>query len=171
MHRILTQKDSRYPLFREFYAVSFPVHELRNEQQQMEALSDDRYHLDCYVEDNRLMAFIAYWDFQTYYYIEHFAVHPDFRGQSIGSKILSEFMAVNDLPVLLEIDPVVDEISAKRFRFYQQLGFVENPYEHFHPAYDKCFKPHHLTVLTAPKAISTEEYERFYGDLRDIVMG
>lgn len=170
IHRIINQNDKWYKEFHSFYTVSFPIHEQRNEIQQTEAFADGRYHLDCYIEDNRLQAFVAYWDFQTYSYIEHLAVHPDLRGQSVGTKILSQFINAASSLVLLEIDPVIDEVSAKRFRFYQHLGFIENPYPHYHPAYDKRFEPHHLTVLTYPRVISQDEYNRFYDDLSNVVM-
>jgi len=170
IHRIIDQNDKWYKEFHSFYTVSFPVHEQRNEEQQTEAFADERYHLNCYVADNRLLAFIAYWDFCTYSYIEHLAVHPDFRGQSVGTKVLSEFISAGSSLILLEIDPVIDEVSAKRFRFYQQLGFIENPYEHFHPAYDQRFEPHCLTVLTCPRAILQDEYSQFQDDLENIVM-
>lgn len=155
--------------FRSFYTVSFPPYEQRDEEQQAQALSDERYHLEGYIRDGRLQAFIAYWDFDAYYYIEHFAVHPDLRGQSVGSTVLSGFMANAPL-ILLEIDPVTDAVSAQRFRFYERLGFVENPYLHIHPAYDTRFDPHPLTILTAPRAISPEEYQRFYRDLTEIIL-
>lgn len=170
IHRILERHDRWYTDFLSFYIDSFPVYEQRNEEQQVHALRDDRYHLDCYIGDNRLLAFIAYWDFQAYCYIEHLAVHPYYRGQSVGTKVLSGFMNADFPHVLLEIDPVVDDISAKRYRFYQQLGFVENPYIHFHPAYDRRFEPHKLTVLSAPDAISQDEYNRFQNDLEGVVM-
>ncbi|MDR2918505.1 MAG: GNAT family N-acetyltransferase [Tannerella sp.] len=170
IHRISERNDQWYTDFLSFYTDSFPIYEQRNEEQQIHALRDDRYHLDCYIEDSRLLAFIAYWDFRTYCYIEHLAVHPHWRGRSIGKKVLLRFMNDYSPYVLLEIDPVIDDISAKRFRFYQQLGFVENPYSHFHPAYDQHFEPHQLTVLSAPDVISQDEYKQFQNDLEKIVM-
>lgn len=170
IHRILEPNDKWYKEFRSFYVDSFPIYEQRDEEQQICALKDERYYLNCYIQDDRLLAFVAYWDFQTYCYIEHLAVHPFSRGQSVGTKMLSEFLMTGFPLVLLEIDPVIDEISTKRFRFYQQLGFVENPYPHYHPAYDPQFEPHQLTVLSAPKAISRDEYNQFYQDLSNVVM-
>ncbi len=34
--------------------------------------------------------------------------------------------------VILEIDPIIDEISQKRWSFYQHCGFQQNEYIHAH---------------------------------------
>jgi hypothetical protein len=39
--------------------------------------------------------------------------------------------------VILEIDPPVDSFSIRRKDFYLRLGFHENNYQHYHPAYRK----------------------------------
>lgn len=166
--------DSNDPLYREFeaiYAVSFPVHEQRNEVQQAEAFADPRYFLETYGSEEQLAAFMAGWQFDGYIYIEHLAVSPQLRGRNIGSEVLQEFAAEHpEAVILLEIDPLVDEVSRKRLRFYEKLGFRINPYPHFHPPYDPAFPPHALIVLSLPREISPVEYQIFRRDLAQVVM-
>lgn len=47
---------------------------------------------------------IFYWKTARYCYIEHFAIDPDMRGNSMGSRCLKQFCEMNHL-VILEIDP------------------------------------------------------------------
>lgn len=47
---------------------------------------------------------------------------PALRGQRYGSRALS--MLPNDRPVILEIDPPVDEIAIRRKGFYERCGFT-----------------------------------------------
>lgn len=56
--------------------------------------------------------------------------------------------------MLLEIDPLVDDIARASLRFYQHCGFVQNNFEHRHPPYRKDFQAHKLIVLTTKVTIS-----------------
>lgn len=169
-YQIKNIEDKWYKLFYEIYSVSFPIHEQRNEAQQIEAFNDERYYLMALVEKSNFCAFIAYWDFGNYVYIEHLAVNPVLRGNNIGSKSLQVFADIVKKTVLLEIDPLVDDISQRRLGFYERLGYKMNPYKHAHPAYNPKYKPHELIVLSYPEKITKEEYEQFYSDLANIVM-
>ena len=74
------------------------------------------------------------------------------------------------IPVILEIDPPVDEISIRRQHFYERCGFAKNPFPHVHPPYRKGFRGHPLVVMSAPGALTQETYDRFAGYLQNTVM-
>ncbi len=162
--------DTWYPSFYAIYSTAFPVHEQRNRQQQIEAFSSKNYHLDVWIENGKLQSFIAYWEFDTFIYIEHFAVDKELRGQHIGSKTLISFAGNKKKVIILEIDPLIDEISRKRFSFYEKTGFRLNPFKHFHPPYRKEYPPHELLVLSYPESINEELYNEFYDKLSGTVM-
>ena len=65
---------------------SFPTSEHRTYSEQ-KALLDIPYY-DIYIDkdENNLKMFIAVWEFETFRFIEHFAVNPDLRNGGIGSK-------------------------------------------------------------------------------------
>ncbi|WP_075557358.1 GNAT family N-acetyltransferase [Parabacteroides timonensis] len=170
--RITTTDESLYKAFREIYDISFPVFEQRTEVQQKDAFADSRFYLDCYVGKNTgfLQGFIAYWRFDGYIYVEHFAIHPNERGKGLGGFILKNLIEQEGGRVLLEIDPVVDSISAARLRFYQSYGFVENPFPHIHPAYRNEYPDHSLVVLSTEGEMTASEYNKFASDLNMIVM-
>lgn len=88
----ITQKqDPLYPTFEQIYTASFPLFEQRTEEQQEQAFQSPNYHLVAYLKDNLFIGFISYWDFSTYVYIEHFAIHENFRGQGYGGLLLEDF--------------------------------------------------------------------------------
>ena len=89
------------------------------------------------------------------------------RNHRYGQKILKAYRAT---PLILEIDPPVDEIAVRRKAFYERCGFVENPYPHIHPAYHRDHAGHELVVMSFPKMLKAEEYEHFHRYLQDIVM-
>lgn len=169
-HRILSTEDKWYDKFYAVYSVSFPVFEQRNREQQRYAFTFENYYLDCLTEGDRFLAFIAYWDFNEYIYIEHFAVNPDYRGENIGSRTLRQLIARKKKMILLEIDPLHTDIARKRYCFYERLGFVANEYIHHHPPYKKEFPAHELIILSLGQTIAPSLYDTFYMDLSEIVM-
>lgn len=165
------KKHFLYPVWSKLYATAFPVFEQRTGEQQEYAFSCSQYRLTAYTDNGQFIGFIAYWIFDTYIYIEHFAVDTVLRGKGYGSRILNDFVVGNPKTVLLEIDPVVDEVSAARLRFYRRCGFYENEFPHIHPPYRIGCSGHSLVVLSGGRKISGEEYDRFAEDLKVQVMG
>jgi len=168
--RLISSDDPLFRNFKEMYEVSFPIFEQRTDDQQEEAFLHSNYCLNCYFYESRLTGFIAYWEFDTYLYIEHLAIHPAERGKGLGKVMLDQLMSSHTKRLILEIDPVTDHVSARRLRFYQSLGFVENSHTHTHPAYRKGFAPHSLTVLSTQGLLPYSEYEVFNADLHNKVM-
>ncbi|RHR40053.1 GNAT family N-acetyltransferase [Parabacteroides sp. AF18-52] len=168
--RVADKQSPLYADFEQLYRISFPIFEQRTEEQQLLAFSSPSYHLVAYVEDGTFVGFIAYWEFTHYLYIEHFAIHTDLRGKGYGSIVLKALQDSCDKRLLLEIDPVTDDVSAKRLHFYELNGFSANPYPHIHPPYREGFHGHDLVVLTTKGKITQDEYTQFAWDLRGIVM-
>ena len=167
---ITRKQDPLYPTFEQIYTASFPLFEQRTEEQQEQAFQSPNYHLVAYLKDNLFIGFISYWDFSTYVYIEHFAIHENFRGQGYGGLLLEDFNKRLNKIILLEIDPITDETSSKRLKFYKKCGFFENHYNHFHPPYRNTYRGHTLIILTTERQITEDEHIQFGFDLRNIVM-
>ena len=151
------------------YRASFPSHELRLWSDQKAVMREESYHFDLCLMDGALAGLILYWDFGDYLYVEHFCVMPALRGQGLGTLILQELARKNKL-IILEIDPLNDAVSLRRRDFYTHCGYVQNDYPHIHPPYQCANAGHELIVMSYPRAISQEEFNRFTLDLREKVM-
>jgi len=171
-YKITSSDDSWYKEFWKIYSMSFPIYEQRNSEQQLYAFENVRYNLFCQVDFDKgmLNSFISFWEFDEYVYIEHLAVNERLRGNNIGTTMLEQFKDVIKKTVILEIDPIIDNVSQKRLEFYQKLDFRLNPYEHYHPAYDKNYKPHKLLVLSTERELTPDLYQIFKNDLDQVVM-
>lgn len=170
-HRIKNVSDRFYKQFYDIYAVSFPKHEQRSLQQQKDAFSHEQYHLLCFLTEKDVAAFIAYWDFDDHIYIEHLAVNNAMRSKQIGTSVLRDFIQKkHPQPVILEIDPLMDEVAERRWQFYRKLDFVLNDYVHYHPSYTSIYEPHELLVLSTPEVLSQTLYDTFYDKLCFTVM-
>lgn len=170
LRRLIHKGDPFYRSFRSLYEISFPLYEQRTEEQQQQAFDSMRYRLDVYLDDDRLIGFVSYWVWADYFYIEHLAVCPQMRAKGYGCRILTELNVRGKRRLLLEIDPIKDDISAARLRFYERAGFVQNPVVHVHPPYREGADGHSLIVLTTDRLLSVAEYDRFRLDLTTVVM-
>ena len=165
--RITTPSHPLYVDAMSLYRLSFPLHEQREEASQTEILGNPDYHFDVVCDDDRFVGEVLYWNIENALYIEHFCVLPSMRNKHYGQKILA---ALQDRPLILEIDPPVDAISQRRKGFYERCGFVENPYPHMHPPYHKGNTGHELVVMSFPKLLTQDEYALFWSELCDKVM-
>ena len=167
IHRITQTSDPLYPKALQLYGISFSLHEQREKASQTEILENPAYHLDVICDNGEFVGEILYWDIGGAFYIEHFCVLPAMRNRHYGQKILNAYQSV---PLILEIDPPVDEISIRRKGFYERCGFVENPYAHVHPPYHHGNTGHELVIMSSPEKLKPNEYDRFYRYLQSTVM-
>lgn len=151
------------------YRRSFPAHELRLWPDQQAVMNDPLYHFDLCLLDGALGGLILYWDFGAYIYVEHFCVEPSMRGHGLGTLILAE-LAKKSKPIILEIDPLTDDVAVRRKGFYERCGYVANGFAHVHPPYQAANHGHALIVMSHPRALSQAEFDTFTVDLREKVM-
>lgn len=164
----ITRTD--HPLYQKaihLYETSFPFHEQREAVSQSQILSHSTYHFDVVSDDEEMIGTVLYWEIGDFLYIEHFCVLPSMRNQRYGQKILERLQTK---PLILEIDPPIDEISRRRQGFYERCGFVANSQPHVHPAYHKNDSGHELVVMSSPKELTTDEYDLFHRYLQNIIM-
>ncbi len=118
--------DSPYYGFMESLLIaSFPPEEYR-ELDCLRTFTDHTslFHNNIILDEGTPVGLFTYWDFSDFYYIEHFAIHPDFRNGGYGSKVLQHFLSRFQRPVVLEVEIPVGEIEQRRIRFYERQGFL-----------------------------------------------
>lgn len=71
---------------------------------------------------------------------------------------------------IIEIDEPVDEVSIKRLKFYSNLGFKLQQFNHIHPPYRKGFDGHSLKIMSFGRDLLDEEYNKFNDFLKYTVM-
>ena len=167
VHRITQTRDPLYEKAIQLYNISFPAHEQREALSQSQILEQDAYHFDVVCDNGEFIGDILYWDLGSAFYIEHFCVLPTMRNKHYGQKILNAYQSS---PLILEIDPPVNEISVRRKKFYERCGFVANPYIHIHPPYHHGNAGHELVVMSSSKMLTPDEYGQFNHYLQNTVM-
>ena len=167
--RVTDTTHRMYERALQLYQTSFPSHEQRESVSQTEILSDNEYHFDLIYDGNVFVGLMLYWATRDFIYVEHFCILPELRNRKYGKRAL-ELLGQQGEIVILEIDPLIDEISISRKAFYERNGFVENPYSHIHPPYHKENSGHKLLIMSYPIKITRVEYDHFYHYLEHHVM-
>ncbi|MBQ9327720.1 MAG: GNAT family N-acetyltransferase [Solobacterium sp.] len=168
--RLTDENDPDYASYMELYHSSFPIHEQREPASQRNIMRLSDYRFDRIYDGSEFVGLMLNWETEHFIYVEHFCILPEKRSLGYGQKAL-RLLAERRKPVILEIDPPIDEISIRRKAFYERAGFYSNNYSHVHPAYHDGFDGHDLIVMSSPNMLTPAEYDRFMQYLCKAVMG
>ncbi|AUS25948.1 GNAT family N-acetyltransferase [Paenibacillus sp. P2(2022)] len=151
--------------FSEIYAImesSFPASECRTFEAQKALLKHPSYRIITEKnEQGNIVAFLAGWEFAHFRFVEHIAVDSRIRGGGLGQKLMGRFISQSNQPVVLEVEPPVDEWSRRRIGFYERLGFHLNHFEYVQPPLREGQTDLRLQIMSYPGALSEQEFTPF----------
>ena len=169
--RLTSHNDLMYEAAMKLYAESFPIYEQRRSESQIKILQDNEYKFDLIYDNDQWLGIICLWETESFIYIEYFAINSQLRNRRYGQRSLQllrkEYVGKK---LILEIDPLVDDVAKHRKAFYERCGFVANTLKHVHPPYRDGFAGHKLIVMSSPSLLSQLEYDQFNNYLCQIVM-
>ena len=144
----------------ELYENSFPVAERRKLEDHLRASENNFFHPVSIWENKQFIGIVFYWEWSNYRYIEYLAVNPKLHGHGYGSKIIKRIRD-SEHTIILEIDPLINELSVRRLQFYERAGFTLTPYRFMHLPYRLDGAPQELLILSFPKMITKEQHNDF----------
>ncbi len=166
---IQTCRDLGFPEYWDCYEHSFPNAECRSLDDHAAAMSDDRFHCYRYEDECGFVGLLNYWIFGKLIYVEHLAISASRRGSGIGSHLVKQFIEELSYPVILEIEPMDDDVTKARWRFYKRLGFCLLRDEHWQPLYHEGDEPLRLRLLSYPMPLDSRRVLRFQSDLEQAI--
>lgn len=146
-------EESDFPKIHEIMHAVFPPNERRSYNGQRELMNHHNYKLYLQRHQERIIAFLAVWEFDDFNYIEHFAVESAYRGNGLGEKMLNEYLSHAVKPVFLEVEPPLTEIARRRIKFYERVGFHLNKFDYRQPALQAGQKPLLLKNMSYPNPL------------------
>ncbi|WP_024771364.1 GNAT family N-acetyltransferase [Aquimarina macrocephali] len=159
--RLKNISDNYFHQAWELYENAFPVEERRILDAQTHVMKKSNYHFDIVVDENKLIGFLLWWDFETLRYIDHFATSTEQRNKGFGKLILENFMNNNDKPILLEVELPNTTINQRRIKFYQRIGFKLNQHYYEVPPSTEGQKPLQLLLMSYPTLLTAKDVEQF----------
>ena len=159
--KIIERKDSeRWDMVWNLYENSFPIAERRKLKDHMRACENEHFHPISIWENNLLIGIAFYWEWSNYRYIEYMAVPPEMHGQGYGSQIIKQIRD-SEHTIILEIDPLINELTVRRLQFYERAGFTLTPYRFMHLPYRIDGAPQELLILSYAQMITKEQHKYF----------
>lgn len=115
---------------------AFPEEERRELALQREYTdSNPLFRTNVIYQGEQPVGVITCWDFDTFSYIEHFAISPDCRNGGYGQKVLTRMDELLAKPIVLEVEMPTTELSNRRIGFYKRLGYTLWEKEYRQPPY------------------------------------
>ena len=165
IQRINTSYE-HYPFVEELMQTAFPQQERRNADLQREYTDNKpHFHTHIILNANLPIGLITIWDMESFHYIEHFAIHENYRNKGYGQKVM-EFI-INEIKgmIVLEAEEPSDDITYRRIRFYQRLGFVMLDVPYQQPPYRSEDQWFPMKLMTLRGNNFPLEYERVRGNI------
>lgn len=158
--KISWDDNERWNMVWNLYEESFPIAERRKLEDHKRAFADPRFHPLSVWEEEVLLGIVFYWEWDNYRYIEYLAVSHDLRGSGYGFQIIKHIRD-SQHTVILEIDPLENELSVRRLQFYERAGFTLTPYRFMHLPYRLDGVSQELLILSYPAMITKDQHIDF----------
>ena len=165
----IQQEDSeRWNKVWTLYEESFPIAERRKLEDHLRACENEHFHPLSIWDGSQLIGIAFFWEWDNYRYIEYLAVSPELHGQGFGSQIIKQIRDSEHI-IILEIDPLINELSVRRLQFYERAGFTLTPYRFMHLPYRIDGVLQELLILSYPLMITKEQHNDFLNFIDDHV--
>ena len=145
---ISTSDLQHYKFMEELLIDAFPPEYRQLEQLREYTDRTGNFHNNIIFDDDLPVGFITYWDFDSFYYVEHFATNPALRNGGYGKRTLEYLCNYLKRPIVLEVERPIEEMAKRRISFYQRQGFTLWEKDYSQPPYKPGddFLPMYLMV-------------------------
>ena len=146
---------------------NFVPEERRDRDEAYALLNCPAYTVYHVTDGEKQVGFVTVWELEDFAFIEHFVTYPAFRNQGYGARAL-ELLKQRFDTIVLEVEPPIAQMQARRIAFYRRCGFVLNNYPYRQPAYRAGGTGVELILMSYPNALEDCEqavrliYERVY---------
>lgn len=149
LHKIMNQASPYWCSLVHVYHTSFPLDEQRPIEDIARLIEHDcRFVTYALInEEGEFIGLLTTWHFEAFIYIEHFAIDSTLRSRGYGAEAITTFIKGHSKPIILEVEPPIDELSKRRIRFYERYGLVLYTFPYVQPAYTRESKPVELRLM------------------------
>lgn len=154
------------------YNDSFPEAERRAFSLVRDLIKEEpRFVVFALFRDNVYAGFITAWQFDVFTYVEHFAIDESARNGGIGATAMKQFLAICNVPVVLEVEIPTEEMSKRRIGFYERLGYVLDNHIYYQPPYRVGEEFLEMRLMTYGDIDLEQSFEEVKGCIHRYVYG
>ena len=136
LKRITNAEDSSLNQLFSLYTEAFPPEERRETHQLIYLIENQsKMHFNSIEKAGELYGLLVYWDFDSFRYLEHFAVFPEKRNEKIGEQVLNYAAQHIKGLRIFEVEPAVNEMTVRRINYYRRNGYEILERDYIQPSY------------------------------------
>lgn len=154
-----------FPIIYKLMQASFPPSEFRTYEGELALFDYTNYRVLVAKKDGEIKAFIAEWIFDTFHYVEHFAVSPTLRGKGLGSGIFKQYIETVGAPVVIEVEDSNTLEATRRIEFYERLHFKLSDIQYLQPTLRPLSDPVSLRLMVYPSFVTNEALQLMKEDI------
>jgi len=158
--RVHDTTSDKYKQMEKLLTIAFPKYEYR-ELAELRILTEHnhKFHNNLIYENGKFIGLITYWDFESFFYIEHFAIIPEMRNHGYGKMVMEKVKNVLRRPIVLEVEYPLENMSRRRIGFYERQGFKLLSSEYMQPPYRPGEDFLKLKIMTYGNIDENEDFE------------
>jgi ribosomal protein S18 acetylase RimI-like enzyme len=162
MIQILPITDSKqlHTGLKQIYEGSFPADERREWNQWINLIGNTRFSLNEIYDQKELTGFIAVWNLDQFWFIEHFAIREKERGKGIGTQVLKQILPEKSNRVILEVEEPLNETARNRIAFYERMNFEVSDGIYYQPPYSIEKNKVKMLLMSYPKKIEPTDFDK-----------
>lgn len=168
--KIISVRNQFFPSVWNIYEEAFLVDEQRSREAQKKVFKKNNYLFYTLRENKACIGLLAAWTLNEYTFIEHFAIHRDFRNQGIGLQAIKSFQ-VQEPMLVLETDRPTTEVAQRRIEFWKRAGFKLNTCDYIQPPYDPRKNPVPMYLMTLPSTLTSKTFSTLRDEIHKVVYG
>lgn len=118
------------------YTSSFPIEE-RRDFSLLSPMTKERreFYFSVLQDEVSNIGIFSYWIFESFAYIEHFAIEQSKRNKGYGSAAISLFVSLTQKPIIIEVEEPLTMQAKRRISFYERHNFYLLPQPYKQPPY------------------------------------
>lgn len=156
--------DRIYPIMEQ----AFPYSERRSKNDQFALFSLPHYEVYGWLQNKQLCGFLAVWDLGEIRFGEHLAVSETYRNQGIGKRLFQAYEALEERPLVFEVELPDTAIAQRRIRFYERMGYVYyGDVEYYQGSFHNEKEPLPLRLMMNVKDASAKQIDRYINLIYD----
>ena len=134
IQRIQNTDTNEYKSMERLLTSAFPEEEYRDLAEMREFTRNrQKFHNNMIYDGCTFIGLITYWDFGSFFYVEHFTTLHSMRNRGYGRAILETMKEMLRLPIVLEVEFPTEEMAKRRIGFYKRQGFKLWEHEYMQP--------------------------------------
>ena len=157
---------------KDLYLTAFPAHERRTYEafrNQVEIQKDCAVNIISVGES--VVGFFTFWEFENFGFVEHMAIESQFRGRKFGEKALYHIAMDCKKPIILEVEPPMNQDSRRRIDFYMRNGFQILDIPYFQPSYDGIHPETEMRLMSNSTAFTQKQLSQYISQIHFAVYG